>query len=684
MLSFLKPYTRAVIISLALMSVELIVELWHPLLMRMIINEGITTGDLGAVLYWGGIMISATLIAFAAGISNSYFSSYVSQHFGYDVRTKLFLRIQTFSVAAFNKFPPSALITRMTSDVNQLQNVVFMGLRIMPRAPLMMLGALIMALLINVRIAAVLLVTVPICLFILVWMMKKGFMLFRAVQNQLDTTNSIVRENLIGMRLIKAFVRYRKEISRFAENNKQLMDRTVSALRLIEMTIPLLLLLMNVSIIVILWFGNWQLDSLGVEAGDVVAIVIYATRITAMFGLLSHILMSLARARASATRIREVLDLEDAGDSSLGSDAIDEWTVNARPDKIKFLAGHIVNNQAEESKAAESGKEGSFTSEANTEVSNQASSNQASSNQGISTTTVSSATAPGITDTASNETNSHTADINPLGANAKVVNVADANAMSANKARSENVGAVSFESVSFRYPGTTEPVLTDISFDVKPGQTVAVMGATGSGKSTLFHLLPRLYEPDEGTIRIDGIDIRSIPIEELRSSIGMVPQEVVLFTGTVTDNIRWGRNEATMDEIMEAAKHAQIHETILGLSDQYETIIGQKGVNLSGGQKQRLSIARALIRQPKLLLLDDSTSALDLKTESRLMQALRHYDCTTLIITQKVSTAIHADSVILLDQGRVLAQGSHEELSETSDLYRRIIISQFGEKAVNS
>lgn len=594
MWTFLKPYKKPIIIALALMGVELIVELWHPLLMKTVIDEGIMKHDLSAVLGWGGLMVAVALLGFAAGITNSFYSSYVSQHFGYDVRAKLFLRIQDFSVSAFQRFPASALITRMTSDVNQLQNVVFMGLRIMLRAPLLMAGSLIMALLIDVRIAGILLIAVPICVSILIWMMRKGFQLFRAVQNQLDATNGIVRENLMGMRLIKAFVRYRREIDRFDRNNTQLMERTAKALRLIETTIPVLLLLMNISILVILWFGNWQMGIGGASAGDAAAIVIYATRITGIFGLLSHILMSAARARASARRIQEVLQAEDRGEET------QVW---------------------EDSRAA-------------------------------------------------------------MGAEAEEEGPAAA-AAEAPCLGKEILGKLEFEAVTFRYPGTSEPVLRDLSFVVQPGETVAVMGATGSGKSSMFQLIPRLFQPERGRILIDGIDIRDLPLEEWRRSIGMVPQEVVLFTGTIADNIRWGQNDASLDEVMEAAKHAQIHETILGLSEGYGTIVGQKGVNLSGGQKQRLSIARALIRKPRLLLLDDSTSALDLKTEARLLQALKRYDCTTLIITQKVSTAMQADRVLLLDQGRIISQGTHEELTASSDLYRRIVASQFGEKAVS-
>lgn len=599
MFSFLRPYAKSIAVALVLMTVELIVELWHPMLMKTVINEGILKRDLSAVLGWGGLMVLVALIGFAAGITNSFFSAHVSQHVGYDIRSKLFLRIQSFSVSAFNRFPTSTLITRITSDVNQLQNVVFMGLRIMPRAPLIMVGALIMALLIDVKIAGVLLVTVPVCVFVLIWMMKRGFALFRAVQQQLDTTNGIVRENLIGMRLIKAFVRHRKEISRFEASNRQLMDRTSRALRLIEMTIPMLLLLMNISILFILWFGNWELGSNRVNEGDVVAIVIYTTRITATFGILSHIIMSLARARASAGRIQEVLQAQDDGDGAISMSDTMNGAVNTSQSAPETAAGGETNP--------------------------------------------------------------------PLAADSAA-----------------SAASIEFDAVTFRYPGNAEPALYGISFAVTPGETIAVMGATGSGKSTLFQLIPRLFEPEAGTIYLDGKDIRSWPLEELRSSIGMVPQEVVLFTGTVADNIRWGYNAATDEEIIEAAKHAQIHETILGLSDGYETIVGQKGVNLSGGQKQRLSIARALVRKPKLLLLDDSTSALDLKTEAKLLLALKQYACTTMIITQKVSTAIQSDSILLLDQGRILAQGSHAELLETSELYRRIVASQFGEKAVSS
>lgn len=592
--TFLKPYKKPIIIALALMGVELIVELWHPLLMKTVIDEGIMKQDLSAVLGWGGLMVAVALLGFAAGITNSFYSSYVSQHFGYDVRAKLFMRIQHFSVSAFQHFPPSSLITRMTSDVNQLQNVVFMGLRIMLRAPLLMAGSLIMALLIDVRIAGILLIAVPICVTILIWLMRKGFRLFRAVQNQLDATNGIVRENLMGMRLIKAFVRYRREIDRFDRSNTELMERTAKALRLIETTIPILLLLMNISILVILWFGNWQMGIGGVSAGDTAAIVIYATRITGIFGLLSHILMSIARARASASRVQEVLQAEDPGEETL------VW------EDSRAEMGAEVEEEGPAAAAAEDPCLGK-----------------------------------------------------------------------------EIIGKLEFEAVTFRYPGTSEPVLRDLSFVVHPGETVAVMGATGSGKSSMFQLIPRLFQPERGRILIDGVDIRDLPLEEWRRSIGMVPQEVVLFTGTIADNIRWGQNNASLDEVMEAAKHAQIHETILELGEGYGTIVGQKGVNLSGGQKQRLSIARALIRKPRLLLLDDSTSALDLKTEAKLLRALKRYDCTTLIITQKVSTAMQADRVILLDQGRIIAQGTHEELTASSDLYRRIVASQFGEKAVS-
>ncbi len=568
--SLLKPYRIPVFIALFLMLVELVVELWHPLLMAKIIDDGIMQGDTTVIMKFGIGMVILSLLAFVSGIINSFYAAHVSQSFGFDVRRKVFEKVQSFSFSDFNIFPTSSLITRMTNDVTQIQNTVFMSLRIMLRAPLLILGGVIMALIVNFKLALVLLIVIPVLFVFLVWVMNKGDALFRSVQERLDRVNGVMRENLTGIRLIKAFLRRKHEVKRFTNANEQLMDRTVSALRLMEITMPILLLVMNLSILAVLWFGSFQVNTGGAQVGEVVAIVNYVTRIAGAFSIFSFIIMAFSRAKASSGRIAEVLETE-------------------------------VDFEEAEGKG----------------------------------------THPGVIK-----------------------------------------GAIEFESVSFTYPGTNTPVLTDVSFTANPGETIAILGATGSGKSTIFSLIPRLYEADKGVIFIDGKDTRKMKAKELRKQIGFVPQEALLFTGSVKDNLAWGKENASLEEMVEAAKHAQIHETLMKLPKQYETIIGQKGVNLSGGQKQRLSIARALIRQPKILLLDDSTSALDLKTEAKLLAALKHYICTTLIITQKVSTAMEADKIMMIEEGRIIAEGTHDELLKSSTLYQKIYQSQFGEEGV--
>lgn len=566
-LSYIKPYRFAMFIALALMLIELTVELFQPFLISKVIDDGILQENLSVVMLWGGVLIGFSFIAFIAGTVNSFYSAHASQGTGFSIRQGLYEKVQALSSSQFDRFSNSSLMTRMTNDVTQVQNMLFMMMRVAMRAPLLVIGGVVMSLLINVKLALILIVSVPLLTSFVIYMMRKAGPLFRVIQQKLDYVNSVMQENLIAMRIIKAFRRKRYEVKRFTTASGELRDRTIHTLRIIELTMPLIMLLMNVCIILILMFGNIQIDEGQASVGDIVALINYSMRITMALGMMTWIISSFARASASAERIEEVLeinvDMHDASDEEAS----------------EITRGHIQ-----------------------------------------------------------------------------------------------------FHDVSFRYPNAVHPVLQHITFEAKPGQTIAVLGATGSGKSSLFRLIPRLYDVESGSITIDGIDIRAIKFEELRKKIGFVPQEVLLFSGTVEENIRWGNEHASFDEVVDAAKRAQIHDTIMKLPKQYDTVIGQRGVNLSGGQKQRLSIARALVRNPLVLLLDDSTSALDARTEANLLNAIEHYDCTSLIITQKLSTAMKADHIILLEHGELLDQGNHASLLKHSALYRKIYESQYGEE----
>lgn len=578
LLYYLKKYRVAAIAALVMMLIELAVELAQPYLISKIIDNGIQQGDLSVVWLWGGVLVGSAVVAFAAGIASSFFASHASLGFGYDLREKLYDKVQAFSYAVFNRFATSSLITRLTGDVTQVQDTVFMSLRFMTRVPLVVIGSMIMAVIVNPRLGLLLVVMVPVLLVFVVWMIKKAALLFRNVQRRLDAVNGVIQENLTGIRLIRVFVRMGHEIERFAGFSGKLMKGTISALRLTETTMPFMLLMMNGCIIAVLWFGRLDISTGSASVGEVVAVINYLLRTIGAMSALSWILVTFSRASASAQRLNEVFDTED------GSETVQNTT------------------SAQNSVTGEKVKRA-----------------------------------------------------NPV------------------------QGAVEFRGVGFSYPNSDITVLEDITFSAKRGERIAIMGATGSGKSSLVQLIPRLYTEDQGKVFIDGRDADQLPIPTLRGAIGYVPQEVVLFTGSVRDNIAWGREDATLEEIKEAAKRAQIHDTIEKLPNGYDTQLGQRGVNLSGGQKQRLSIARALIRRPSILILDDSTSALDVATEARLLDALEELSCTTFIITQKISSTTSADLILLLDDGRLIGQGKHEDLMDSSELYRRIYGSQYGE-----
>ncbi|WP_339218890.1 ABC transporter ATP-binding protein [Paenibacillus sp. FSL H8-0332] len=569
MLTFLKKYRVAAIAALVMMLIELAVELSQPLLISKIIDDGIRQQDTAVVWLWGGVLVGSAAVAFLAGILSSFFASHASQGFAFDLRDKLYEKVQSFSYDIFSRFPTSSLITRLTGDVTQIQDTIFMGLRFMTRIPLVVVGSVIMALVVHIKLGLLLTVTLPFLVIFMIWLMRRASDLFRNVQTRLDGVNGVIQENLTGIRLIRVFVRMGHEIGRFATFSGELMRSTIAALRLTETSTPFIMIIVNAGILAVLWFGRIEISTGDATLGQTVAVINYSLRTMGALSALSWIMVSFSRARASSGRIAEVMAASE-GTGELGM----------------------------------------------------------ASGKGL---------APAVQ------------------------------------------GKVEFQQVSFNYPGSDIKVLEDVSFTVQPGERVAIMGATGSGKSSLVTLIPRLYECGSGSILVDGQKHTEMDMQTLRGSIGYVPQEVLLFTGSIRENIAWGNAAASQAEIEQAAAAAQIHETVAALPKGYDTALGQRGVNLSGGQKQRLSIARALVRRPAILILDDSTSALDAVTEGLLLAELKKLSCTTFLITQKISSTASADLILLLDEGRLIAQGTHSELMDQSALYRKIYESQTGE-----
>ncbi|MEK4666257.1 ABC transporter ATP-binding protein [Niallia sp. FSL R7-0271] len=564
----LRTYQVSIAVALVLMLTELAVELVQPLIMAKIIDDGLAHQNTDTVIFWGSILVGISLLAFAAGIINTFYSAHVSQNFGYSLRKELYSIIQYFTFANSSKFSSSSLITRLINDITQLQNMIFMSLRFLLRSPLLIVGGIIMSFAVNARLALILAVTIPVIILMFIWVIRKGGRLFKKVQSKLDFVNNVMLENLTAVKLIKAYTRKRFENDRFTVASDDLKQSTEKALRVMEITVPLLLFIMNLCIIAILWLGSGQIAAGETQVGDVVAIINYSLRITSSLSVITMLIMVISRCKASADRLQEVFEMEEKD-----------------------------NDKA-----------------------------------------------------------------NPSQQQKKIT------------------GKLTFRDIAFAYPNTKVNVLEKISFTVQPNEVIAVMGITGAGKTSLFQLIPRLFEPTKGAVYMDDTDITDYDLDSLRKQIGYVPQVSLLFTGTIKENIMWGNPFASDEMIVKAAKDAQIHETIMKLPKKYETRIGQKGINLSGGQRQRLSIARALVRNPKILLLDDSTSALDLQTEKELLQAISTYNATVLLITQKISTARKANRILLMEEGKILAYAHHEQLLKENKLYQQIVESQLGKE----
>lgn len=560
---FMRRYKWPASIAFFLMLLELASDLIQPLFMARMINEGLLEENLHNVAFWGGCLFALALFSFISGVLNSFFSAHVAHSFGFDLRKALYSKIQSLTMAAYLTFPTSGLITRLTSDVTQTMNIVFMMLRIAMKAPLMTVGSLIMAFLINAKLALILCVSFPFLLIFLVWMVSVGIKLFAQVQQRLDFVNRQLQEGLQAVRLIKAYMRGQYEESRFLSVSENLKFDTIKATRVMEIALPVLQFVMNISLLFVIWVGADAIRDNDILAGDLAAIINYAFRMTASFSIFSFIIIAYARAKASAERIEEILNVEEG---------IEEVQKNEAPVLENF--------------------------------------------------------------------------------------------------------SIRFDNVSFHYPTTEQYTLQNLSFSIDSGEKIAIMGATGSGKSTILQLVEHFYEPNSGNIFINDQNIKDIPLQQLRSSISYVPQQSLLFSGTIVDNLRWGQNDATIDQIIDATKKAQIHHSIESFEEQYETMIGQRGINLSGGQKQRLAIARALLKPASLLILDDSTSALDVTTEQKLWEALDQEAITMLVVTQKIQTAQTADRILLIDEGRLHGFGTHEQLMATNDLYEKIVASQ--------
>lgn len=577
MYSFLKPYLKYVALAVGCMVLDVLAEIVQPVLMARIIGPGIQAGNMQVVWTTGIGMIAVALICILAAMGNSRFSAIAGAGFAANLRCALFEKVQEFSFKNIDTFSTASLTTRLTNDVTQLQNTCTMGMRILIRAPLMLIFSSIMAVKLSPSLSVILAAATPILLISVGLIIRKAMPMFKLMQKGVDQLNRTVQENVTNVRVVKSFVSQEHEKEKFDEANDNLMNRAMNAMNLVILNMPIMMLIMNVSTMLVLWIGGQQVIGETFDVATLNAFISYIFMILFSLMMVSMLFIMLSRATASYNRIKEVLETE------------------------------------------------------------------------VDLTDIPAAIASGETS----------------GAGHKIR------------------GLVEFEHVKFHYNDNGEEVLEDINFKAEPGQVVAIIGGTGAGKSSLIQLIPRLYDATSGVVKVDGIDVRNYPLEELRSQIGMVLQKNTLFSGTIADNLRWGNENATDEEIREAAAAACAADFIEGFPDKYDTWIDQGGVNVSGGQKQRLCIARAMLKKPPILILDDSTSAVDTATEAKIRQAFYTMlkDTTTFIIAQRISSVQDADQIIVLDDGKIVGMGKHAELLKSCEEYREIYESQMGKGA---
>lgn len=569
--SYILPYKSAFILGPLMMVTEVLGEILLPKFMSMIINHGVAQKDGGYILKMGLVMAITSFLMAAGGILGAYFAAKASISFTSDLRRDLFARVQQFSFKNIDTFSTGSLVTRLTNDIQQVQNLIMMGLRMMLRAPGMFLGALVMAFWMNAELAAVILVVIPLLTAAIVWILRTAYPRFTAMQKALDTLNSGIQEVLTNVRVVKSFVREDYEEKRFADTNRELKEAGLRALKIVIATMPVMMFAMNVTTLAVVWFGGNLIIGGRMAVGDLTAFTTYIVQILMSLMMLSMVFLQSSRAMASIRRIDEVLD--------------------------------------------------------------------------------------------------------------EPIDLSDENA--SQKDRKVEKGRVEFKDVSFSYREGGEPVLSHISLTAEPGETIGILGATGSGKTSLVQLIPRLYDVTEGSVRVDGIDVREYSLKNLRDGVGMVLQKNVLFSGTIEENLRWGDETATEEEVRRAAVYAQADSFVNSFAEGYKTEMGQGGVNVSGGQKQRLCIARALLKKPKILILDDSTSAVDTATEAAIRTAFREdlKDTTKFIIAQRLSSLEYADRILVLEDGRIIGEGTQEKLLSSCEAYREIYETQYGKRA---
>ena len=574
---YITPYLSAFVIGPLMMLTEVAGEVMLPKFMSMIINNGVADRNLAYIGKMGALMVLTVLFMAVGGILGAYFSAKASISFTSDMRNDLFRRVQQFSFENIDGYSTGSLVTRLTNDVQQVQNVLMMGLRMALRAPGMFLGALIMAFMMNRQLAVIILIVIPLLLAAIILILKTAFPRFGEMQRRLDRLNSGIQESLTNVRVVKSFVREAHEIEKFSRLNRDLKESSLRALRIVITTMPVMMFAMNVTTLAVVWYGGNIIIAGKMPVGDLTAFTTYIVQILMSLMMLSMVFLQSSRASASMKRINEIFDTE--------------------------------------------------------------------------------------------------------------INLNDDNAE--NKDKKVTEGRVEFKNVSFGYSGENgrkDLVLEGISFTAEPGQTIGIIGSTGSGKTSLVQLIPRLYDVTGGEVLVDGVNVKDYSLKHLREGVGMVLQKNVLFSGTIEENLRWGNEDAPMEDVIRFSESAQADPFVKTFKNGYDTEMGQGGVNVSGGQKQRLCIARALLKRPKILILDDSTSAVDTATEAKIRESLYHdlKDTTKIIIAQRISSVQEADQILVLEDGKIIGHGTHEELLKTCEAYSEIYTTQIGNQSIGA